>query len=229
MHFREATHVIFDLDGTLIDSVSIFNNIITEILRSYGKEYTKELQMKTLGTPEKETARIIVQETGLPITPAKFLQIYSEKTAKELPNVPLLPGAERLIKHLCYHGIPMALATSSSKFSLDIKIKHHQKLFSLFHHIVAGGSDPEVVYGKPAPDIFSICASRFEEHVNSQECLVFEDSPNGVKAGSRAGMQVVMVPSEEFSEEIKHQASLVLDSLEDFSPEVFGLPQFEIY
>lgn len=72
-------------------------------------------------------------------------------------------GAERLLRHLHSKGVNIALATSSSRENFELKTTHHGDVFKLFHHIVTGSSDPEVKHGKPAPDIFLICASRFPE------------------------------------------------------------------
>lgn len=129
----------------------------------YGKEYTKDIRLKILGTPEKDTARIAVTEMGLPLSPEEFLVIYKEKGRKELQNLVLMPGAKELVRHLYKNGIPLAVATSSSQESMELKTKNHQDIFKSFHHIVCGSTDLEVKNGKPAPDIFLVCASRFPD------------------------------------------------------------------
>lgn len=110
---------------------------------------------------------------------------------------------------------------------MNLKTTDHRELFSLFNHKVCGSSDKEVANGKPAPDIFLVAAARFDVPPAAADCLVFEDSPNGVTAGNRAGMQVVMVPDPRMSKEKCSHATQVLRSLEDFKPEQFGLPPFK--
>lgn len=145
----------------LSESESIYDKIINDIAHEYGKEYVKEVKLKVLGTPEHDTARIVIRELELPLSPEEFLFAYKSKVREELQNPSLMPGAKDLILHLHKHSIPIAVATSSSQEAMEIKTKHLQEVFKLFHHIVCGSTDPEVKHGKPAPDIFLVCASRF--------------------------------------------------------------------
>lgn len=131
-----------------------------------------------------------------------------------------------MILHLKKNNIPIAIATSSNKESFDLKSTKFTDLFSNFHHIVCGGTDPAVLNGKPAPDIFLIAASRFEPPAQSSQCLVFEDSANGVIAALAAGMQVVMIPEPDIPYEMWKQATLRIDSLNFMMPGLFGLPEF---
>jgi len=142
---------------------------------------------------------------------------------KTFPNCKLLPGAERLVRELASKKIPMAVATSSPRATFEMKTQNHKDLFSLFHHVVCGSSDPEVKAGKPAPDIFQVCASRFDPPLpHSASCLVLEDSPAGVRAALAADMRCLMVPDLRMFDTPEHipaGVTLVIKSLEELTPE----------
>uniref|UniRef100_A0A1B6DCE2 pseudouridine 5'-phosphatase n=2 Tax=Clastoptera arizonana TaxID=38151 RepID=A0A1B6DCE2_9HEMI len=225
--FQPVTHVIFDLDGLLLNTEPLYQQTFHELVSKYGKEYTEELRLKVLGTRQQDAVRIIVDALQLPITYEEFSFKSKDLLHKAFSgNVGLMPGAEKLVRHLYSKKIPLAVATSSGKENVLLKTQAHRELFGCFSHIVMGSSDPGVKNGKPHPDIFLIAASRFADSPNVTKCLVLEDSPNGVVAAKAAGMQVVMVPDPQVSQERRKPATLVLNSLEEFKPEDFGLPPF---
>ncbi|KAL3282099.1 hypothetical protein HHI36_005297 [Cryptolaemus montrouzieri] len=222
-----VTHVIFDLDGTLLDTETINNRIITEIAEEYNKEFTPEIRSRVMGRIASEASITAVQLMEIPMTPEEFDARVQVQNFNLMLDVNLMPGAERLIRHLYRNEVPIAVATSATRANYEIKSTKHKALFSRFHHIVTGGSDPEVIVGKPAPDIYLVCASRFPDKPKPHKCLAIEDSPNGVKAAVNAGMQVVMIPDPNTEKELCRDATIVLNSMEDFRPELFGLPEFE--
>ena len=171
----------------------------------------------------------IIRTTGIPITVAEFMVMEREIYMEEMLKVELMPGAMRLVDHLKKHGIPMAIATGSTMESYEIKTKRHQDLFSpglFFHHIVFTRDDKEVKRPKPAPDVYLITANRFPDTPNPTSILVFEDSHIGVDGAIAAGMQCVMVPDHRFVCK-QENATQILRSLEDFKPELYGLPAFD--
>jgi len=225
---QPVTHVIFDMDGLLLDTEPRYEKAINRICRKYGSEYTLEAMRLTLGRTARGAAESVITNCNLPISIDQFVEeielIYPEifKDA-----VDLMPGVERLVKHLKEHNIPICIATSSKNSTFKLKSKHYPEFFKMFSHIVRGSDDPEVKRGKPDPDIFIIAANRFSPPpVDMKSCLVFEDSANGVKAGRAAGMQVVWVPPS-CVDPSSASATLIVDSLEEFDPTVFGLPAYK--
>lgn len=230
-----VTHVIFDMDGLLLATEDLYTQAANQVAAKYAKSQppktvTWQLKVRQMGLQKKELAQIMVQELDLNCTPDEYLSATEEIHHSLFPDSELLKGVDRLIRHFHAKNVPIAVATSSSRPYFELKTQKHKDLFGLFHHIVTGHSDPEVKRGKPFPDINLVCASRFEnpKPESVENCLVFEDSPNGVKAALAAGMQCVMVPDPMMwtTPEYMKEAHLVIESMTDFKPELFGLPGF---
>lgn len=122
--------------------------------------------MKLLGSTERRSCEICVNDLKLNVTIDDFVSDFRTLSQKRLENVELMPGVERLIKHLHGKKIRICVATSSGEESVKIKTKNHQDVFKLFHHITKG---TEVKEGKPAPDIFLLAASRLEPKADSKD------------------------------------------------------------
>lgn len=228
MAFKPVTHCIFDFDGLLVDTERLYFKIIDDVLKEFGHRYTVEIKLMVLGCTRKDCARIVIDHCHLNITVDEFLRRMEARCIDMLPKCQLLPGAERLVRHLVKNQIPIAIGTSSSLEALELKTRHHGEFMMSFSHLVSATDDPEVAAGKPAPDVFLVCAKRFDRPPEADKVLVFEDAPNGVRAALAAGMQAIMVPDPAVvTQEQRKEATLCLDSLEQFAPDQFGLPPYD--
>lgn len=225
----KITHVIFDMDGLLLDTEKFYTEVQEKILARYNKTFDWSLKAKMMGKKAIEAARVFVEETGISesLSAEDFLVEREAMLQSMFPTSELMPGASRLIKHLHAKGVPICVATGSHKRHFELKTQRHGELFSLMHHVVLG-DDPEVKQGKPSPDGFLAAARRFEGGpVDPKTCLVFEDAPSGVQAAKNAGMSVVMVPDPRLDSSFHAAADQVIKSLMDFNPAEWGLPPFE--
>ncbi|KAJ8979167.1 hypothetical protein NQ317_018989 [Molorchus minor] len=214
----------------LPDTELSYRTAISTIAQRFGKTYTPDIESKVIGTRESVSAIIAVTEMQLPIPPKEFQTEFREKANSFFEKgVPLMPGIsgvelKKIVRHLHSHNIPICVATSSNMDSFNLKSRNHKEFFSLFSHIVCGGSDPDVKESKPKPDIFLVAASRFSPKVTPTNCLVFEDAPNGVTAARAANMQAIMVPDPNIPQEKRQHATLVISCLDQAPLEAFGLP-----
>ncbi|XP_042874942.1 pseudouridine-5'-phosphatase-like isoform X4 [Penaeus japonicus] len=224
---KPVTHVIFDMDGLLLDTVGLYIVCHNRALAPYGQSVTWEQLMSEMGHTGLEVAQTFCAYFKLPISPEEYKEKVASSYFDVFPTVALMKGADKLVQHLHKHKIPIAIASGGAQDSFELKTTNHKELVSKFSHVVLASTDSEVKNGKPAPDVFLVCADRFPDKPKPEQCLVFEDAPNGVAAGVAAGMQVVMVPDPRMKEEMTKGASLVLKSLEDFKPELFGLPPYD--
>lgn len=223
---KEISHCIFDMDGLLLNTETFYTLVQQQILAKYGKEFTWALKAQMMGKKAMEAAQLLVDSLQLDgkLTAQEFLSQREHLLDALFPTAQLMPGAERLLRHLKSKQIPICLATSSHSRHYDMKTTNHKQLFSLFDHVVTGD---QVSRGKPQPDIFLKAAGLFVPTPSPESCLVFEDAPTGVAAAKAANMSVVMVPDAELDKGFTKDADEVLASLSTFRPEAWGLPAFE--
>lgn len=194
--------VIFDLDGTLLDTEILAAKAIQQVLLDVGcmQPYTWELNKQFLGLrgPDWSSLLINTLEINHVITPEDMVTEMEKLLNSYCNDVKLMPGALELVNKLDHLHVPMAIATSSRERAVNIKRLKHEELFSKMKYIICG-DNPEIGLGKPAPDIY-LYASRLLD-IEPQHCLVFEDALAGVQAGKRAGMHVIACPDSRLERE----------------------------
>ncbi|XP_034219698.1 bifunctional riboflavin kinase/FMN phosphatase-like isoform X3 [Prunus dulcis] len=214
--------VILDLDGTLLNTDGIVSDVLRVYLGKYGKQWDGREIKKIVGKTPLEAASAVVEDYELSCTTSELLSEITPMFSNQWCNIKALPGANRLIKHLSGHRVPMALASNSPRENIETKISYHQGWKESFSVIIGGD---EVRLGKPSPEIFLEVAKRL--NVDPSSCLVIEDSLLGVTAGRAAGMEVVAVPSIPKQPHLYTLADEVINSLLDLRPEKWGLPPFQ--
>ncbi len=179
---------LFDLDGTLVDSMWMWKAIDIEYLGRYQIELPEDLAQCIEGMSFTETAVYMKKRFQIPeeveTMKAAWNEMAHDKYAFE---VPLKAGAYEFLKRLKERGIRLAIATSNSRELAETVLRAH-RILDWFDAVVTGC---EVKNGKPAPDVYLTAAKLVG--VKPEECLVFEDVPQGILAGKRAGMTVYAI------------------------------------
>lgn len=201
--------VIFDMDGTLLDTEAVFRTIVFEVCDELGYAMTDDVHLSMVGGSHERTNQLLVEAYGVTFPYTLFDQrcriIMHERSQS---GVPLKAGARELVSDLKARGIPTAVATSSR----NPHATHHlgaAGLLDLFQTIV---TRDDVLNPKPHPEPYLTAAHRLG--VAPEHCLALEDSHTGVRAAHAAGMQTVMVPDLVHpSAEIRALGIAVMESL----------------
>ena len=181
--------VAFDLDGLLVNTEELYQDVGTELLRRRGREFTADLLDRMMGRPQQVSLQIMIDWHGLSDTidtlAAETREIFVSLLDTRLAP---MPGAVDLLDALAAAGIPRGVATSSGP-EFASEVLGRLGLLGRFAFVLTSA---DVVQGKPQPEIYLTAARRLA--VPPERMLVLEDSHNGCRAGVAAGAVVVAVP-----------------------------------
>lgn len=180
--------IIFDLDGTLVDSMWLWHDIDVEFLEKRGHTLPETYQHDIEGMSFTETAVYTKELFRLEETVEELKSIWNEMAIQKYSyEVTFKPGAEEFLHYCRKQGITLGIATSNSRELVDAVIS----ALGFQEDIQVIVTACEVAHGKPAPDVYLEAARRLSAEPG--RCLVFEDVPMGIKAGKNAGMKVCAV------------------------------------
>jgi HAD superfamily hydrolase (TIGR01509 family) len=208
--------VVFDMDGVIVDSEQVWDDVRERYTRESGGTYTDTATRDMMGMSSLEWSRYMSEALGVPGTPD---EINAEVVRRMLDRYgeapPLLPGAVEAARRLGARW-PLAIASSSNPELIEVVLRA-SGLEPLFPVAV---SSQEVPRGKPAPDVYAEAARRLG--VAATACAAVEDSHNGIRSAKAAGMRVIAFPNVHFppDAEALAQADVVVRSLGDLTVEL---------
>lgn len=186
---RPPRAVVFDMDGLLFDTEVLYRDAVLAAAREHDLELPLELYLRAIGLTHEATRDLLTGHFGPSFD---FERLWGASAARFHAMIAsqryLKAGVEELLDALDAAGLKRAIATSSSHASVERNLKHHG-MIDRFHIVVANG---DYARSKPNPDPFLTAAARLG--VPPADCLALEDSYNGIRAASAAGMMTIMVP-----------------------------------
>ena len=206
--------VIFDMDGTLIDSEKVFKQAWLETTKEHSIPLSEQQYNAIVGVPASKEAEIFKKVTNNPCFPYESLRHGVRKKVEELTEKtgwPIKSGCIETLDYLKSKSVPLAVATNAREARAVDRLKS-SKIFDYFEYVV--GSDM-VEKGKPYPDVY--CTASEKLFVKPKHCLAIEDSDIGAQAVLSAGMSLVIIPDIcDISLETKQRSKAVFESLGAF-------------
>jgi HAD superfamily hydrolase (TIGR01509 family) len=211
--------VVFDLDGVLVDSEHVWDEVREELARERGGRWHERAQVEMMGMSSTEWSRYMHDVVGLSASPEEINdEVVRRMQARYANDLPLIDGAVDAVERLV-GSFRLGLASSSNRQLIDAVLARAG--LARFFDVTL--SSEEVARGKPAPDVFLEAARRLD--VAPERCAAVEDSGNGVRAAHAAGMRVIAVPNRRYPPpaDALALADVRLDSLDDLTREAVAV------
>ncbi len=202
--------VVFDLDGVLIDSEQVWDDVREALAHERGGRWNERAQRDMMGMSSLEWSRYMHDSVGLAESPEEINRLVVERMLERYAaGPPWMPGALEAVRRTAADCV-LGLASSSNRELID-RVLEAGELTELFRATV---SSEEVARGKPAPHVYLEVAKRLG--VAPEACAAIEDSHNGIRAAKAAGMTCVAIPNQHFPPgDAVAEADVVLGSLDE--------------
>lgn len=195
--------IIFDLDGTLVDSMWMWKDIDIEFLGERGIELPPTLQKEIEGMSFNEVARLFIDKFDLKETVDDLKVIWNDMAYDKYAHVVRpKPGVIRFLDRAHKAGYRMGIASSNSIELINAALANYD-LFEYFDVIISANDVPR---GKPYPDVYLAVADALK--ADPERCLVFEDITMGIMAGKNAGMRVCCIDDDYSADDVDNKKSL---------------------
>ena len=208
--------VIFDLDGVLLQSEEVWDEVREQLARDKGGKWHSLASRDMMGMSSPEWSRYMSEKLGLPMTPEQINEeVVRRMEAAYSARLPLISGAQEAVQRMAARW-PLGLASSSNRPLIDRALQEAE-LTDLFQATV---SSEEMKRGKPHPDVFQEVARQLK--VEPSHAAAIEDSHNGVRSADAAGMAVILIPNAAFppGEEARALAGAILEDLNELTVEL---------
>jgi HAD superfamily hydrolase (TIGR01509 family) len=208
--------VVFDLDGVLVDSEPVWEQVRRQVVAEHGGHWAADAQQRLMGMSTGEWARYLSQDLGVGVPPERVAALVIERmAARYTDHLPLMAGAVEAVRRLAARW-PLGLASSSPPSLIETVLD----TASLRSSFLTTMSTEQVSHGKPAPDIYLAVAARLGRQPG--RCAAVEDSSNGLRSAAAAGLHVIAIPHPKYppAPDALEKASVALTSLTELTPAI---------
>jgi HAD superfamily hydrolase (TIGR01509 family) len=205
--------VIFDMDGVIVESEALWDKAREDLVKETGGLWGANAQEAMMGMASHEWSVYVRDELQVPMSAEEISRdVVGRLEALYREDLPLIEGSAEAV-HAAAEFWPVAIASSSNRELIDLIAE----LAGIHKVLKTTVSSEEAGRGKPSPDVFLLAAEQLG--VDPENCVVIEDSANGIRAGVAAGMKVIAVPNRDFppSQEALDLATLVIDRVTDLT------------